>query len=93
MGVMPAQPGDEPQRLGVVVKAAIGRHQPGQRILSGMAEGRVAEVMRQRDRLGEVRVPVSYTHLTLPTSDLVYISVVAVSLKKKKRIDEALRQI
>ena len=27
--------------------------------------------------------PVSYTHLTLPTSDLVEISVVAVSLKKK----------
>ena len=27
---------------------------------------------------------VSYTHLTLPTSDLVEISVVAVSLKKKK---------
>ena len=27
---------------------------------------------------------VSYTHLTLPTSDLVQISVVAVSLKKKK---------
>ena len=30
--------------------------------------------------------PVSYTHLTLPTSDLVEISVVAVSLKQK--IDE-----
>ena len=28
--------------------------------------------------------PVSYTHLTLPTSDLGSISVVAVSLKKKK---------
>ena len=27
---------------------------------------------------------VSYTHLTLPTSDLVEISVVAVSLKKKR---------
>ena len=27
---------------------------------------------------------VSYTHLTLPTSDLVSISVVAVSLKKKR---------
>ena len=29
---------------------------------------------------------VSYTHLTLPTSDLVEISVVAVSIKKKKKI-------
>ena len=28
---------------------------------------------------------VSYTHLTLPTSDLVQISVVAVTLKKKKK--------
>ena len=28
-------------------------------------------------------VPVSYTHLTLRTSDLVWFSVVAVSLKKK----------
>ena len=31
-----------------------------------------------------VAMPVSYTHLTLPTSDLVEISVGAVSLKKKK---------
>eukprot|EP00831_Metopus_contortus_P016690 TRINITY_DN17036_c0_g2_i4.p1 TRINITY_DN17036_c0_g2~~TRINITY_DN17036_c0_g2_i4.p1 ORF type:complete len:134 (-),score=18.78 TRINITY_DN17036_c0_g2_i4:12-413(-) len=30
-------------------------------------------------------VPVSYTHLTLPTILLVQISVVAVSLKKKKQ--------
>eukprot|EP00831_Metopus_contortus_P020074 TRINITY_DN1878_c0_g1_i5.p1 TRINITY_DN1878_c0_g1~~TRINITY_DN1878_c0_g1_i5.p1 ORF type:complete len:144 (-),score=38.30 TRINITY_DN1878_c0_g1_i5:11-442(-) len=30
--------------------------------------------------------PVSYTHLTLPTILLVQISVVAVSLKKKKKI-------
>ena len=29
-------------------------------------------------------VSVSYTHLTMPTSDLGEISVVAVSLKKKK---------
>eukprot|EP00831_Metopus_contortus_P048489 TRINITY_DN3958_c0_g1_i1.p1 TRINITY_DN3958_c0_g1~~TRINITY_DN3958_c0_g1_i1.p1 ORF type:complete len:118 (-),score=8.77 TRINITY_DN3958_c0_g1_i1:29-382(-) len=30
-------------------------------------------------------IPVSYTHLTLPTILLVQISVVAVSLKKKKQ--------
>ena len=29
--------------------------------------------------------PVSYTHLTLPTKRIVSISVVAVSLKKKKK--------
>ena len=32
---------------------------------------------------GHSVMSVSYTHLTLPTSDLVEISVVAVSLKKK----------
>ena len=35
------------------------------------------------ERLGHGAV--SYTHLTLPTSDLVYISVVAVSFKKENR--------
>ena len=33
--------------------------------------------------IGPRVMSVSYTHLTLPTSDLVQISVVAVSLKKK----------
>eukprot|EP00831_Metopus_contortus_P028510 TRINITY_DN23670_c0_g1_i2.p1 TRINITY_DN23670_c0_g1~~TRINITY_DN23670_c0_g1_i2.p1 ORF type:complete len:136 (-),score=18.62 TRINITY_DN23670_c0_g1_i2:39-446(-) len=41
------------------------------------------------------KVPVSYTHLTLPTILLVQISVVAVSLKKKTKktnsIDEHVR--
>ena len=55
----------------------------------------VAELVRTADRLrpdllalakrhGFSDRPVSYTHLTLPTSDLVEISGVAVSLKKKK---------
>ena len=41
---------------------------------------------RLTERLGDrVRLDaVPYTHLTLPTSDLVEISGVAVSLKKKK---------
>ena len=39
---------------------------------------RVADGVAEQDRL----VPVSYTHLTLPTSDLVQISVVAVSFNK-----------
>ena len=33
--------------------------------------------------LGDGRIPVSYTHLRLPTSELVSISVVAVSLNKQ----------
>eukprot|EP00825_Cyclidium_porcatum_P042195 TRINITY_DN5715_c0_g1_i4.p2 TRINITY_DN5715_c0_g1~~TRINITY_DN5715_c0_g1_i4.p2 ORF type:complete len:130 (-),score=34.74 TRINITY_DN5715_c0_g1_i4:18-407(-) len=36
--------------------------------------------------------PVSYTHLTLPTICSVQISVVAVSLKKKKKIPQQTRQ-
>ena len=35
-------------------------------------------------------IPVSYTHLTLPTSDLVSISVDAVSLKKKHALAPSL---
>ena len=36
--------------------------------------------------IGAIFDPVSYTHLTLPTIYSVWISVVAVSLKKKKKI-------
>ena len=36
--------------------------------------------------------PVSYTHLTPPTSDLVWISVVAGSLKKKKKKNKKTRK-
>ena len=34
--------------------------------------------------ISRANIPLSYTHLTLPTSELVYISVVSVSLKKKR---------
>src|SRR5450756_3193515 len=36
-----------------------------------------------------IQLPVSYTHLTLPTIYSVYISVVAASLKKKKQYTTA----
>ncbi len=39
------QPGDDAQRLGVVIEAAIGRHDFFQRILAGVTEGRVAEIV------------------------------------------------
>ena len=47
--------------------------------------GQVEPAVGQPQLLADVNgvQPVSYTHLTLPTSDLVEISVVAVSLKKK----------
>ena len=35
--------------------------------------------------ISDPRLAVSYTHLTLPTNSEVYISVDAVSLKKKKK--------
>ena len=41
------------------------------------------DVRERLDPAAHARHPVSYTHLTLPTSDLGEISVVAVSLKKK----------
>eukprot|EP00825_Cyclidium_porcatum_P009557 TRINITY_DN14890_c0_g1_i1.p1 TRINITY_DN14890_c0_g1~~TRINITY_DN14890_c0_g1_i1.p1 ORF type:complete len:251 (-),score=4.03 TRINITY_DN14890_c0_g1_i1:2-754(-) len=45
--------------------------------------------IRDRDTMEQIRIPiseaVSYTHLTLPTICSVQISVVAVSLKKKRR--------
>ena len=55
-GVAPLEPGHEAKRLGVVVEAAERRHAVGERVLAGVAEGRVAEVVRQRQRLGEILV-------------------------------------
>ena len=53
---------------------------------SGTPLGPESAEMRVLDLLSEATTSdaVSYTHLTLPTSDLVQISVVAVSLKKKR---------
>ena len=55
-GVAPLQPRHDPQRLGVVVEAAEGRHAVVERVLAGMAEGRVAEVVGERQRLGQILV-------------------------------------
>ena len=56
IGVMAFQPGHDPQGLGIVVEAAIGRHQPFHRILAGVAEGGVAKVVGQRHRFRQVGV-------------------------------------
>ena len=58
---MAFQPGHDAQRLRIVVKAAIGRHQDGERILSGMAKGRVAKVMGQRHRFGQIGIQAKHT--------------------------------
>ncbi len=44
------------QRLGVVVEAAVSLHGAIERALAGVAERGMAEVMRQRDRLGQILV-------------------------------------
>ena len=50
------QRGHDPQGLRVVVEAAMGFQAGIERALAGMAERRMAEIMRQRQRLGEVLV-------------------------------------
>ena len=56
VGVAALEFGDDAQRVAVVVEAAVGRHAGVERVLAGVAERRVAEVVAERDRLGEVVV-------------------------------------
>jgi len=56
LGVAPLQPGDDAQRLGVMVETAPFSHPGVQRVLARVAEGRVTEVVDQRNGLGEVLV-------------------------------------
>src|SRR5665213_2608721 len=51
-------PGQVAQRLVLMRQAAVLAHGLFERLLAGMAEGRVAEVVRQRSRLGEILVQV-----------------------------------
>ena len=44
------------QGLGVVIKTVIGRHALLQDILARMAEGRVAEIVGERQPLGQILV-------------------------------------
>ena len=44
---------DDAQRLQVVLEAAVLAHAVVQRVLAGVAERRVAEVVREADRLGQ----------------------------------------
>ena len=47
---------DEAKRMGVVVKATVRRHRSRKRVLACMPERGVAQVMRQRQRLGEILI-------------------------------------
>ena len=52
LGIAALQRGHDAQGLGVVVEAAMGRQACVERPLAGMAERRMAEIMRQRQRFG-----------------------------------------
>ena len=54
IGVAMFEVGDQAQRVGVVIEAAERLHAFGQRVFAGMAERRVAEIVRERQRFGEV---------------------------------------
>ena len=48
--------GHDAQALRIVVEAANGVHRGVQRVLAGMAEGCVAEIVGERERFGQVFV-------------------------------------
>ena len=50
------KPHEDAQRIGVMIEAAEPSHRLFQRILSGMAERRVADIVREAQRLGKVLV-------------------------------------
>src|SRR6185503_19138858 len=53
-GIFLLQHFDDAKALAVMLEAAMLLHQPVERRLASVAEGRMAEVMRQRDGLSEV---------------------------------------
>ena len=55
-GVAAFELGDDPQRLGVVIEAAVRRHELVEHLLARVAERRVAKIMRERQRFGEIVV-------------------------------------
>ena len=55
-GVAAFELGDNSQRLGVMVEAAVRSHEFIEHILAGVAKRRVAKIMRKRKRLGEIIV-------------------------------------
>ena len=56
IGVAALEFGDDAERVAVVVEAAVSGHAGVERVLAGVAEGRVAEIVAERDRLGEIVV-------------------------------------
>ena len=59
-GIAMLKPRHQPQRMGVMVEAADTGGNGGKRLLDRMPERRVAEIMGQCHRLGEVLVASEY---------------------------------
>ena len=55
-GVAALELGDDPERVAVVVEAAVAGHAGVERVLAGMPERGMAEIVAERDRFGEVVV-------------------------------------
>ena len=55
------QPGQQPDGMGVVIEAAGGRHRRLKRVLAGMAEGRMADIVGEAERLGQILVEAERT--------------------------------
>lgn len=61
LGVAPLEFGDDAQRLGIVVEAAMGLQHLVQGVLARMAERRVTEIVNEGDAFGEVLVELEGT--------------------------------
>src|SRR5262249_1913116 len=54
--VAPLQQRDDPERLFVVIEATVPRHAVVERLLAGVTEWRVPQVVREGDRLREILI-------------------------------------
>ena len=61
VGIAVFKAGQHTEGLLIVVKPPKFLHRPAKRLLPGMAEGGVAEVMREGDRLGKVVIQLQRT--------------------------------
>ena len=92
-GIAALQLGDDAQRLRVVIEAAEAAKRLVERALAGMAERRMAEIVRQRQRLGEVLVEPSAraSERAIWATSSVWVSLRAVVVALV--IDEHLRLV
>ena len=61
VGIAVFKAGQHTERLFIVVKPPKFLHRPAKRFFPGVAEGGVAEVMREGDRLGKVVIQLQRT--------------------------------